>query len=543
MSFTQIKERKLAQLRESLKAAALALSPPTHDEEIYLNASAVTICKKIKAQEWKTIEVVTAFARQALKENERLNFITECFIAEALEQAKGKPVAPLYGLPISIKDLFDMEGVDTSVGMSKRCEKPAEKDAAIVAILRRAGAIVLFKTNVPQTLNTNESSNPIFGTTCNPDNLAYTCGGSSGGEAAAIMSKSAALGIGSDIAGSLRYPVHFSGGYSLKPSEGRWPRLGSFDIDRLYESPCINAVTGPMTRNYEDLKFISQLVMDSAPWDMDATCLRLPWTVQKEKKYHFAYYIDNTYTLPSPACARAVQETVNKLRAKGYTCTEIVPPKMAETAKCFVALTSMDGNKSMRKLIENDPWEKNVTMSMYVPRLPAWFRKAAAYLVGNLFNDLQWPALLSVIGHKSIEELCMYTAQRRDLKQYWLDRVWSKGYDGIICPVYPLPAVKHTATTEILPIAITTYIFNLLDYSVGTLPVTKVRPEDDHRNLPQYSGWHGIFHKIIYEGLFGAPAVYNAAEMSGLNVAVQIVGKQFEEEKVLEMMAVVDNLK
>ena len=117
----------------------------------------------------------------------------------------------VHGLPITLKDQIAVAGFDSSLGFSFEANKPNEVDASLVTILRAAGAVPFCKTNIPQTMLSFESGNPIFGTTTNPHDRLRTSGGSSSGEAAMLGSDGVALGFGSDIGGSLRIPAHFSG--------------------------------------------------------------------------------------------------------------------------------------------------------------------------------------------------------------------------------------------------------------------------------------------------------------------------------------------
>merc|ERR1712185_282661 len=112
----------------------------------------------------------------------------------------------LHGLPVSIKECFSIEGQDTTIGCGKRCGKPAAADAVIATVLRRQGAVVYARTNVPQTMLSYECSNPVYGQTRNPFDLTRGPGGSSGGEGALLGSGGSLLGIGTDIGGSCRIP-------------------------------------------------------------------------------------------------------------------------------------------------------------------------------------------------------------------------------------------------------------------------------------------------------------------------------------------------
>lgn len=156
-------------------------------------------------------------------------------IADALKQAKshdehqertGATLGPLHGIPFTLKDMFNVKGYDSSLGVSKCVDKPYQSSSTLYETLTKLGAILLAKTNVPQTLLSFECNNPIFGPTQNPYVKGFTCGGSSGGEAAVLAKNGSALGFGTDIGGSLRIPTGWCGVYALKPTRGRFTSRG-----------------------------------------------------------------------------------------------------------------------------------------------------------------------------------------------------------------------------------------------------------------------------------------------------------------------------
>jgi len=158
-------------------------------------------------------------------------------IAEAIEQAKahdeyqsrtGNVLGPLHGVPFTLKDTYDVEGYDSSLGISTFVNQPAARSSVLHSTLTRLGGILLAKTNVPQTLLAFECSNPIFGVTHNPYVKGFSCGGSSGGEGAVLGRNASAIGFGSDIGGSLRIPAGWCGIYALKPTKGRYTNRGLF---------------------------------------------------------------------------------------------------------------------------------------------------------------------------------------------------------------------------------------------------------------------------------------------------------------------------
>jgi Asp-tRNA(Asn)/Glu-tRNA(Gln) amidotransferase A subunit family amidase len=133
----------------------------------------------------------------------------------------GKTVGPLHGLPVSVKDTFNVKGVDSSIGLAALAFKPATKNARLVDLLLSLGAIIISKTNMPQTIAALDSCNHLFGRTLNPLNRQLSAGGSSGGEGVLLSMRGSMIGFGTDVGGSIRIPAMCNGIYGFKPSVGR----------------------------------------------------------------------------------------------------------------------------------------------------------------------------------------------------------------------------------------------------------------------------------------------------------------------------------
>ncbi len=208
------------------------------------------------------VELVDEHLAQIAAQNPALNAFTMVFEQEARAAAKraeaavtrGEPLGLLHGVPVTVKDSFDIAGYPTLCGSRFRRGHKAGSDATAVARLRAAGAIVLGKTNTPELLSAYETDNYITGRANNPWNLDRTPGGSSGGEAAAIAAFCSAGGIGSDGGGSVRVPAHFCGIAGLKPTPGRIPATGHFPA--MNHPTGLLAVAGPLARSAEDLRLL-----------------------------------------------------------------------------------------------------------------------------------------------------------------------------------------------------------------------------------------------------------------------------------------------
>jgi len=174
----------------------------------------------------------------------------------------------------STQKTVGVQGWDGCIGYSAWVGKPAEKDSALVRLLRDAGAVPFVKTNVPITLLSFESASDVFGRTTNPHHSAYSPGGSTGGEAALLAYGGSRIGIGTDVAGSVRVPAHYSGVYTIKASVGRFVKTGSSTSMPGQEG--VAPVYSPMARTLEDLDFFWKAVVSMRPWDYDPSVNLLP---------------------------------------------------------------------------------------------------------------------------------------------------------------------------------------------------------------------------------------------------------------------------
>jgi amidase len=210
------------------------------------------MARLVRERQASPLELVDAHLRQIEDVNPRLNAFIDVYVEEARVTARSRLSGPLAGVPVTVKDSFDIAGKVTTGGSLLRRDAVATEDATAVARLKAAGAIILGKTNLPEFLMNYESDNRIVGRTNNPWNQDRTAGGSSGGEAAAIASCCSAGGIGSDAGGSIREPAHFCGIAGLKPTPGRCPGYGHWPS--IAHPGGLLGVAGPMARNAGDLR-------------------------------------------------------------------------------------------------------------------------------------------------------------------------------------------------------------------------------------------------------------------------------------------------
>ncbi|HLO31774.1 MAG TPA: amidase [Anaerolineales bacterium] len=226
-------------------------------------------------------EVLEAHLSQIAQQNPSLNAIVTLNEEQARRKAKqaddalagGEIWGPLHGVPITIKDVFETEGLRTTSSFKPLAAYVPKQDATVVERLRKAGAIIMGKTNTCELAGDEQTNSPLFGRTNNPWNLERTPGGSSGGSAAAVASGMSPLDIGSDIGGSVRNPAHFCGVFSLKPSDYRVPFTGHIPpppgskgrgLLRYFLTP------GPLARSVEDLRLALTVIAgpDERQWEV-----------------------------------------------------------------------------------------------------------------------------------------------------------------------------------------------------------------------------------------------------------------------------------
>lgn len=280
--------------------------------------------------------------------------MTEIFFDEAIgraeeldnEQASSPniPTRPLHGLPISLKDSFKIPGYDSVIGLTCFANKHDQEHSPLAQLLLDLGAVLYCKTNVPQTMMTADSDNNVFGRTLNPNNVKVTAGGSSGGEGALIAMRGSILGVGTDIAGSVRIPSLCNGIYGLRTSVGLVPYAGQ-------KSPAapgtdgVAPIAGPMATSLRSCNFFMKTLMDAEAWKYDPACLHLDRWETRLKHTNVRIGVarnDGMYT-PWPPVRRAMEEAATKLRSSGIELVELVVPDISEAVSVTYRMFSVDG--------------------------------------------------------------------------------------------------------------------------------------------------------------------------------------------------------
>jgi len=223
-------------------------------------ATATEMLAALRAKQVSAVELLDLHIKRAERLNPKLNALVEQDYDRAraaareadARRARGED-APLLGLPMTLKESFNVVGLRTTCGMPFWADFRSQHDAPVTARVRAAGGVIMAKTNVPQMLADWQSSNPVYGRTNNPWDLGRTPGGSTGGGAAALAAGLTPLEYGSDIGGSIRVPAAFCGVYGHRTSETAFPRSGQFPFPPLPNAAVVMGVQGPMARSAQDL--------------------------------------------------------------------------------------------------------------------------------------------------------------------------------------------------------------------------------------------------------------------------------------------------
>ncbi|CCM00798.1 uncharacterized protein FIBRA_02840 [Fibroporia radiculosa] len=494
------------------------------------------IVASVQAGELSPSDVLVVYGKKALKAHAATNCLTEVLIPSAEEWAKTCDTnGPLAGMPVSLKDEISIAGFDACIGYSAWVGKTIKTDSALVKLLRDAGAVPFVKTNVPVTMLSFEAANEVFGTTTNPHSKDYAPGGSSGGEAALLAYGGSRIGVGSDVAGSVRVPSHYSGTYTVKASSRRFLKAGNSNSSIPGEEG-VPVAFSPMARTLEDLETFWRAVMSMKPWQYDDSVLPIPWReidLSATKSLRWGVLWDDGVVIPSPVCRRALQEVVDVLQADGHEVVPINPPSPYEGLRLASQLLYADGGKMCIKPMRygefNDP---GVIQALAMFRTPRFVKRLYAWYLRHIRGDEVYAGLVEDWSEKTIPEYLMLVSQRDSYRERWHQFLQDQALDFVITVPNAHPAVPHGGIKDGWKSCGYTFLWNLLDYSAGVLPVTHVDQAKDA--LPAFKPRNAIER--------GAYKTYDARKMHGLPVGVQVIGRRVEEEKVLEGMKIIQRL-
>jgi fatty acid amide hydrolase len=504
--------------------------------------SASEIARRIARRELSSREVTEAFIGRIREVNPRLNAVVVPRFETALQeaaaadqrQAQGEPLGPLHGVPITIKECFHLAGTPSTIGLdSATFRQPQDKDGIAVSRLRKAGAIVLGKTNLPQLMIWHESDNPVYGRTNNPWDLGRTCGGSTGGEAAILAARGSPLGIGNDLGGSIRVPCHFCGIHGLRPTSLRMPRGGSARTLRGFET--FITQTGPMSRFVEDLWLAMKVLTDPsdgyAAGDVVPAPLLEPSSVAMDRLKIVAWTDDGVFPV-SPGIARAVREAAAALRSSGAQVVELDAGEVDkqfstnEAFDLYCSLIGADGGADARRLSEGSTLDSRVRRLLWIAGLRSPLR---AMVVGGLRQAGQrWMA--RIVNHarpRTVDAYWQLVERKNQLAARVIGNLREQGISAILCPPHALPAMPHVKAFDLLGAASYSMYINLLGLPSGAIATTRVATGEE---ATRKSSRDTVLRRAQNTDLGSA----------GLPIGVQVSALPWREDIVLAVMGTLE---
>ena len=394
-----------------------------YDKDLF-SLDATAVAHIIRTKQQSIYEIVSRMIEHTKTENTYIQAVVEDRFEDALREAKEKDailesttdVGPLFGVPISVKESFDVKGMKTTGGLMHLKNHVATTDADVIQALKYAGAIILCKTNTPTLCFCQETDNKLYGRTNNAWDQSKTAGGSSGGEAALLAVGGVAVGIGSDIGGSIRFPSHFNGVIGFKPGRFQVSPQGHFPTESIPLQQRMSTA-GPIGKSVRDMELIYEHITHT------------PVPRKDEQEFTVSFLReDQPYPLQK-STRKWIQQVEQFAASIGYV-EQDMPPYFLDCATVWQEIMSIDGATEMKKLAFPNPkpsyirsymWEK-LSGKSSVHRYLSW-----ALIGATLFKPSQ----------KRVEELVSYFSQGdEEVYNYYENRV-------SILPVYHSAALPH----------------------------------------------------------------------------------------------------
>ncbi|RHZ58030.1 hypothetical protein CDV55_100768 [Aspergillus turcosus] len=464
-----------------------------------------------------SLEVTLAFSKRAAVAQQLVNCLTETMFPEAQERAKslddlkaqGKSAGPLHGLPISIKDLFQVKGTHASIGMISFLDEKSTDNSPLVDILLSLGAVIYVKTNIPQTMMTADSHNNIFGRTLNPHNTLLGPGGSSGGEGALIAMRGSPLGVGTDIGGSIRIPALCCGTYAFRPSASRIPYGGA----RSCSTPGMKFIlscAGPLALDMDAIEVFLKIVIDARPGMYDSSVIDVPWRKATVRHPLRIGVVPSDPIFPlHPPVQRTLAEAAKLLKAQGHQIVELSAEecKVMEINEVAWNIFSLDSAAMEHLQAAGEP---PVPALVHIHRQVEILKQAGKTSLPNLSHL------------DRLDKLAALNARRAELREAWRKMWTSHDLDICLAPPAQNTAVAH----DMFGLAPYTTFLNCLDYPACIIPFGQINETDAHETFELAPGQAG--------------PTYNFAQLEGAPCSIQVFTTTMRDEECLEMAKIID---
>jgi len=507
------------------------MAPGAPPRDALLELSAAELARRIHSGETSSAEVVESYLARIAEVEPKIHAVAVPLFDQARQEAqqadarraRGQELPPLHGVPITVKECFYLAGTPSCIGLNRLRSELADEDGILVRRLRRAGGIVLAKTNLPQLMIWHECDNPVYGRTNNPWDLTRTPGGSTGGEAALIAARGSPLGLGNDLGGSIRVPCHFSGIHGLMTTSYRLPRNGSRRSLRGMDA--VISRSGPMARHVEDLELALRVLADSSDGYVEPETQQVPvgdWRQVDLRGLRIAYWTDDGYFPSSRAVRRAVQQAAEALSQRGAILEEIKPTWMHEAMEMYFALLGADGGADARRLTQGSRLDWRVKRMLAIAGMHVTLRHAI--VAGLRVAGQEWMArLASQARPRSADQYWQLTWRRVEFVRRWLKDIREAGYQAFLLPTHALPAPPHQKAFDLIAAASYSMFVNLLGLPAGLASLSRVRLEEEEGRTPS-------------RDMAARQALATDRGSAGLPVGVQVASLHFREDVVLAIM-------
>lgn len=454
-----------------------------------LDLDASELVQMIANKEISSREATETYINHINKVNPSLNFLVEDRFIIALKEAdeadlqlRGNKVSgKLYGVPISMKESFHVDGMKTTGGLLNRRDAIQNSDAELVKKLKNEGAIIIGKTNTPELCFCQETDNKLYGRTNNARDTSRTAGGSSGGEAVMISVGGAAAGIGSDIGGSIRFPSHFNGVIGFKSGNRQVSSVGSYPPEsHLLQSRMLGI--GPITKSVRDAKLLYNIIADKET------------EVKEIKEFKINVLSETNYPL-STATAKLMDSIFNLLKDE-FISERTIPPFFKESSRIWQEIMSIDGAAGPGK--EAFGGDQVRAVRAYLSELVTGKAKVHRYLSWALIG-----ASLFKPSEKRVKEIEKFVDHGDEiLTDYLQERI-------LIFPVYHIAAPLHGVVYK--------EIFSI------------------RKTYEKYMPY------VAYANVWGLPSltIPVGANEAGMPIAVQLISKNGNEDVLFKLGEIV----
>ena len=390
--------------------------------------SATSLAKKIKSKEISSVELLEYFFGRVDQHNEKLNAVIWQIREEAMADAKkadaaisaGSELALLHGVPMTIKESYDVVGTPTTWGEPNLKDNIASEDALSVKRMKEAGVVLFGKTNVPLMLSDFQSYNDVYGTSNNPYDVSRGPGGSSGGSAATLAAGMTGIESGSDIGGSIRNPAHFCGVFGHKPTWNLLPPRGHAMPGIL--SPSDLSVIGPLGRGAEDVEIATRAMAGPNEIEARGMTLSLPEFEKKLGDLRVAVWREDDMSPVDEEVSRRVDLVAKALEDEGATVNFDARPDFTSQHSHFTYQALLSATMACRVPMEQ--YERNI-------------ERAARY--DNEDNSLEAIVARSQVAR--FRHWVVANEERTHIRWSW--HRFFEDYDIVLMPIMATSAFKH----------------------------------------------------------------------------------------------------